>query len=137
MPSEKTLKFLLFVLRLSVFLVMFMWTLDKFIRPAHASAVWQRFYFSPAFGWPVSWLIGLVQLAVVLAFLVGFEKKISYGAILVLHGISTVSCLGQYLSPYTGINLLFFAAWPMLAVCYVLYVLREYDTLLTLNGGSK
>ncbi|GAL25194.1 hypothetical protein JCM19239_5084 [Vibrio variabilis] len=24
-------------------------------------------------------------------------------------------------------NLLFFAAWPMLAACYLLYILKDYD----------
>jgi hypothetical protein len=35
----------LLLLRLSVFLVFLMWTLDKFVNPAHAAAVLENFYF--------------------------------------------------------------------------------------------
>lgn len=42
--------------------------------------------------------------------------------VLLLHGISTLSSYRQYLDPFN--NLLFFAAWPMLAACFALYLLR-------------
>jgi putative oxidoreductase len=32
------------------------------------------------------------------------------------------------------VNLLFFAAWPMLAACFALYYLRESDTLGTFSS---
>lgn len=35
----------------------------------------------------------------------------------------------QYLHPFEGVNLLLFAAWPMLAACLALYALRDADTL--------
>jgi hypothetical protein len=38
----------------------------------------------------------------------------------------------QYLNPWEPNNLLFFAAWPMLAACFSLYLLRELDTKFTL-----
>jgi putative oxidoreductase len=34
-------------------------------------------------------------------------------------------------------NLLFFAAWPMLAACIALYLLRDQDTLLTVKIGRN
>ena len=34
----------LLLLRIGVFLVMFMWTLDKFVRPDHAAGVFKKFY---------------------------------------------------------------------------------------------
>jgi hypothetical protein len=34
----------LLALRLGVFIVMLMWTLDKFINPEHAALVFERFY---------------------------------------------------------------------------------------------
>ncbi|GAM59117.1 membrane protein [Vibrio ishigakensis] len=44
-----------------------------------------------------------------------------------LHAGSTLSSFGKYLDPFN--NLLFFTAWPMLAACFVLYLLQDYDTL--------
>jgi hypothetical protein len=34
-------------------------------------------------------------------------------------------------------NLLFFAAWPMLAACFALYLLRDLDTLGVVGGRPQ
>ncbi len=47
---------------------------------------------------------------------------------LLLHGLSTLAGFRQYLAPFQGPNLLFFAAWPALAGCIALYLLRDLDT---------
>jgi hypothetical protein len=58
------------------------------------------------------------------------QKRYTYGLVLVFHGVSTLSSWKQYiLEP----NLLFFAAWPMLAACIALYLLRDLDTLFTVR----
>jgi putative oxidoreductase len=66
----------------------------------------------------------------VLAFLVGFKKRITYGLVLLLHAGSTFSSFTKYIDTFN--NLLFFAAWPMLAACLALYLLRDEDTKFTL-----
>jgi len=49
--------------------------------------------------------------------------------VLLLHGVSTLSSFHQYRFPFENkTNLLFFAAWPMLAACFTLYYLRDLDT---------
>lgn len=121
----------LLCLRLSVFLVMLVWTLDKFFNPDHASAVYENFYFIGGLGGGVLTVIGLVELVLIVGFVVGFQKRITYGAVLLLHAISTLSSWRLYLDPFD--NLLFFAAWPMLAACYALFVLRDEDTLWTIG----
>ena len=50
--EPRRLPLALFFLRLSVFIVFFVWTVDKFVRPSHASTVYQKFYFLPAFAGP-------------------------------------------------------------------------------------
>jgi len=133
MADDKKLTFSLFLLRLSVFIVMFMWTLDKFVRPAHASLVYETFYHSPGFGYTVSYFIGAVELVIIVGFLFGFKKTLTYGAVLLFHTISTLSTYRQYAAPFAEINLLFFAAWPMLAACIALFLLRDRDTLLSIE----
>ena len=49
---------------------------------------------------------------------------------LVLHAISTLSSYKMYLAAFD--NLLFFAAWPMLAACIALFYLRDLDTRFTI-----
>jgi hypothetical protein len=41
--------------------------------------------------------------------------------------------MANYFSPWEGANLLFFAAWPMLAAAWALWWLRDYDTLFTVG----
>lgn len=134
MKSESKLPGALLGLRLGVFLVMLMWTLDKFVRAEHAAKVYSHFYFFPEWGKGAFQFIGALELALLLGFLIGFRKKLTYGLVFFLHAISTVSSYKQYLSPFEGGNLLFFAAWPMLAACWALYVLRDEDTLWSCSG---
>ncbi len=122
----------LLMMRLSVFLVMLMWTVDKFVNPQHAARVYEHFYFIPGLGDTAFIVIGVAELLLLAAFVVGWQKRWTYGAVLILHAVSTLSSYQQYLSPFEGPNLLFFAAWPMLAACFALYYLRDLDTRLTL-----
>jgi uncharacterized membrane protein YphA (DoxX/SURF4 family) len=120
-------------LRLSVFLVMLMWTLDKFVNVSHANRVFANFYGLDLGAIPL-YAVGVAELMVILAFLLGYRKRISYGAVLVLHGVSTLSSYRQYLDPFD--NLLFFAAWPMLAACAALYLLRDFDRTFTIDDSQ-
>lgn len=133
MNSAKRLSLSLLALRLTVFLVMLMWTLDKFIQPGHAAGVFEHFYALGGVGSAVIVTLGVLELILLLAFVVGFARRFSYGAVLLLHAGSTLSSWHQYLHPQEGANLLFFAAWPMLAACLALYLLRDFDSI-TIGG---
>ena len=130
MKNKDRIPLALFTLRISVFLVMLMWTLDKLVDPAHSARVYEKFYQISGFEHYYFYGIGIAELALLLAFLVGYKKTISYGLVFIFHAVSTFSSYEQYLDPYQYPNLLFFAAWPMLAACFTLYYLRDYDTKL-------
>ncbi|HEY3078218.1 MAG TPA: hypothetical protein VGJ74_23830 [Burkholderiales bacterium] len=117
----------LLLLRIGVFIVMLMWTLDKFVRPGHAAGVYKKFYQLDVSASPVFYVLGALELVLLILFVTGTAKRFSYGAVLLLHAVSTFSSYRQYLQPFD--NLLFFAAWPMLAACIALYLLRDLDTL--------
>jgi putative oxidoreductase len=131
MSFDKKLGYSLLSLRLGVFIVMLMWTLDKFINPDHAAKVFEKFYMIPDAGETMLYIVAGLQLVLVLAFGTGLFKRISYGAILLMHTVSTLSSYMKYMDPWN--SLLFFAAFPMLAACFTLYLLRDRDTLLTLR----
>lgn len=113
-------------LRLGVFITILMWTLDKFVQPAHASRVFENFYGIAGLGDATFLVLGGLELALIVAFVIGLAKRFTYGAVLLLHLGSTLASYQQYLDPFK--NLLFFAAWPMLAACAALYLLRDLDT---------
>lgn len=126
--SPATLPVSLFLLRLGIAIVMGFWTIDKIINPDHAGAVFKNFYGLGAVGDQALLVIGIVQGLIVLAFAAGLFKTVTYGAILLMHSVSTLSSWRQYLDPFE--NLLFLAAWPMLAACVALFLMRDHDRLL-------
>ena len=79
----------------------------------------------------MAYVLGALQLILVIAFLFGIKKRLSYGLIFLMHAGSTLSAYALYIDAFN--NLLFFAAWPMLAACAALYLLREADTKFTLG----
>ncbi|WP_039840940.1 hypothetical protein [Vibrio owensii] len=114
----------LLTLRLSIALVFIMWALDKVLVPEHAMKVFSGFYgLDISSGFSVA--LGIAQLVFIGVFVAGLWKNLTYLAILVLHAGSTFSSFAKYLDPFN--NLLFFAAWPMLAACFALYLLRDHD----------
>ncbi len=133
MYDTNRLALVLFLLRISVFVVMLVWTVDKFVNPAHATAVYAHFYGIGGLDAKVMMFVASAELAILAAFLLGLWKTLSYGAVLVFHAVSTFSTFEIYLTPFAESHLLFFAAWPMLAACLALFLLREADTLLTLG----
>ncbi len=123
----------LLALRLGVFIVMLMWTLDKFVNPSHATGIFANFYGVEGLGDALIFAMAVLELVLVLAFVAGLYKRLTYGAILILHGASTLSSWSFY---FGFSNMLFFAAWPMFAACYALYILRDADTLMTFKRSQ-
>ncbi len=115
---QRKLQWSLLALRLGVFLVMLVWTLDKFYGISGMNEV-------------AAYIMGALQLTLVFAFVLGFKKRITYGIIFLMHGASTLSAFNQYFDAFN--NLLFFAAWPMWAACFALYMLRDEDTKFTVQ----
>jgi hypothetical protein len=105
-----------------------MWTVDKFVNPAHGVGVYEKFYFICGIAEQIMVGIGIAELILIALFLIGRFKNITYLVVLVIHAVSTITPFAVYLDPFKGAGLLFFAAWPMLAACYMLYVFRHEDT---------
>lgn len=137
MNFEKKLAVSLFSMRVTVFIVMLMWTIDKLIRPEHASAVYEKFYgLSGVMGYLMQGL-GILELLLLLGFVLGLWKSFTYLLVFILHTVSAFSTIGAYFTPFTDNHLLFFAALPMWAACLSLYLLRDKDALLSLGNKGK
>lgn len=133
MNTDNRIQRVLFMLRVTVFFVMLMWTIDKFLNPQHAAAVYEKFYYISGMDLNYMMIIGIVELVILVGFLLGFMKTYTYGLVFLFHTVSTVASYQQYITPFEGPNLLFFAAWPMIAACYGLFLLRDMDTIATLG----
>ena len=123
----------LLLIRLSVGLVMIVWVFDKILNPSHGGAVLEGFYGVSGAGESVVRTLGAVQGLIVLAFLLGLARTWSYGAVLLMHGATTLISWSAYLQPLK--NILFFAAWPMLAALITLFLLRGEDRIASVDGA--
>jgi hypothetical protein len=100
MSANNRLPLSLFLLRIGVFIVMFVWTIDKFVRPGHAAAVYENFYFIGGLSDQVFYFIGGLEIVIILGFLVGFKKRFTYAIVFLLHAVSTLSSYKIYLIPF-------------------------------------
>ena len=131
---ERRLGICLLLLRLCVGLVMLVWAFDKMLNPGHGAAVFEGFYGVSGVGESMVRGIGAVQGLIVVGFLLGFARTWTYGAVLFMHGLTTLVSWSAYLEPLK--NILFFAAWPMLAACITLFLLRDEDRIGSLDGRA-
>ena len=132
-PIAHRVSLVLLLTRISIFIAMIIWVIDKFARPEHTAGVFESFYGIGGIGAVVSYILGGIQLVIMLAFLVGYQKKLSYGLVLLMHVASTLVSFPKYIAPFESANILFYAAWPMLAACFALYYLRDLDTRATVS----
>ena len=130
------LSWCLLLLRLGIGIVFVMWTVNKLINPENAAAVFTKYYQLQSLSSSLVYMVGTLQAIVVLTFVLGAFRSYSYSAILILHGFSTISSYKQYLDPWNSPHLLFFAAFPMLAACITLLLLRDFDQF-SVDGFRK
>ena len=105
------------------------WPVDKLLNSCHPAKGMEIFYCIGGLGQMLVYLVGGLEVILVVGFVLGIQKRLTYGLVFLLHAISTLSSYQQYLNPWESPNLLFFAAWPMLAACFALYALRDADTM--------
>lgn len=125
----------LFLTRLSIFYFLLPWQLMRFLNPESASNIAKKYYHLPGLSEPVGLVIGVFWMALLIAFLTGFKKTISYGLIFLLHTGAILVALPFYIWGTESYNQLFLAAIPAAAAMALLWLLRGEDTLLSFKNG--
>ena len=133
MTDERKLQIGLLSIRLAVAALFLVWTFQKVFAPEMAQRVFQNFYFS-APSVEQLMITGIAQLVIVLAFAAGLFRFWTYGAMLLMHAVSTLSTYERLANPYESPNALFWAAVPVLAAMFALFLLRKQDRLLSLDS---
>ncbi len=126
---QGNLKLGLFVVRLTVFIFFAVWAGEKFVNPASTIGIFSHFYFIEDLPHWGAYLAGGFQFAILLGFLLGFAKFWTYGALLVMHSLSTASSWAQLIAPYDPGHHLFLAGVPTLGAIFLLFLMRNEDTL--------
>ncbi len=90
MELQQKLKIGLALIRFSTGIFFLVWSVEKLIFPETTQKIFSKFYFleiSPT----IALAIGVVQTLIVLAFMAGLFKTWTYGALLGMHAVSTLS----------------------------------------------
>jgi len=126
--SDK-LRLPLFLQRLALAAFIGVWTIDKFVNPSHASGIFSHFYGVPL-AENLVWLPAAAQLLILIAFLLGLFKTISYLLMFLMHTFGTLTTTGTLFAFYgEDGNLLFWAAVPVVFAFWLQFVARDYDSI--------
>ncbi|MGQ7845772.1 hypothetical protein ACUNV4_14915 [Granulosicoccus sp. 3-233] len=123
-------------LRIGLFLFMMVWALEKFIRPEAYQSIFGSFYGFDA-GQSLIFLIGAVQTAILLLFVAGKFKTVTYGLVMLMNVVTLLVSYRQILAPYEGsTNHLFAASIVVAAASIALFLSRSEDSVLVLGSGT-
>ncbi len=133
--SLQSLKLPLFLTRLSIFYFLLPWQLMRFTKPESVVGIAKKHY---KFTLPesASMITGVLMMILLIAFVVGFKKRITYGLVLVLHALGTLMTLPKLIIGAPDFYILFLAAIPTVFAMVLLYILRDEDTMLSM-GNQK
>lgn len=124
------------ILRIGLFLFMMVWALEKFIRPEAFQSIFGSFYGFDA-GHTLIFLIGAVQVAILLLFVSGTFKTASYGLVMLMNVMTLLVSYRQILAPYEGsTNHLFAASIVVAAASIALFLSRSDDDFLVLPSKT-
>lgn len=123
----------LFILRWSIFLFLVPWVMEKFTEPETTAKIFAHFYKIDNLPVAGSYAVGGLWAALLLAFVLGFKKRFSYGLVALFHGVATLTSIHYMLPFLETYNHLFLAAIPTLGGMILLYMLREHDTIGTME----
>lgn len=133
---QRNLHLALLILRISTGLFFLAWSLDKIFVPGHTVKVFGKFYFlqiTPE----IAIGLGMVQTLIVILFMLGLYKKWTTGALLAMHTFSVLSTWEKLIFAFSAKGLLFWAAVPVWAGLFLLWLMRNEDVLYSLHPKNE
>jgi putative oxidoreductase len=132
---DSKLELCLLLLRLTTAVFLLVWSVDKIVNVKHAQNVYATFYFWKDAAPQILMGIGVAQTILILAFAAGFLRFWTYGAVLLMHAVTVLASLPKMIPPYApGAALTFWAAVPVLAGMFALFLLRNRDRQASVDG---
>ena len=124
----------LFLTRLSIFYFLLPWQVMRFTNPDQIDTIAKTYYHADG-GVPglASQIFGAAVIVLLLLFLVGFAKRWTYLAVLVIHAGAILISVQAYIWGLDSFRLIFLAAIPAAFAMGLLYALRDHDTLFSVD----
>ncbi|MEO1207355.1 MAG: hypothetical protein AAFV45_13600 [Pseudomonadota bacterium] len=130
--ADRDIQVSLLIMRWSIAAFLLVWGFDKILASDRAVSTFSKFYMQMSDTTIIA-VLGIAQIVLILAFALGAFKTLTYGAITVMHAVSTFASWERYLAPFDRPNILFFAAILVLGALIALFIMRRRDTLLIIG----
>ena len=135
---DKRIPAALLILRFFLAIFLLQWSIEKLVLPDAAARIALGFY-GVTLPVQASYALGVAELIVSLALLLGFYRTISYGLSLLIHTVTVIVSWRQLFDPY-GLakvgNHLWIATWPTWGGFAALFLMRAWDTW-TVDGWRE
>ncbi len=135
---DKRIPAALLILRFFLAIFLLQWSIEKLILPDAAARIARGFY-GVTLPVQASYALGVAELIVSLALLLGFYRTISYGLSLLIHTVTVIVSWRQLFDPF-GLakvgNHLWIATWPTWGGFVALFLMRAWDTW-TVDGWRE
>jgi len=137
MPDQRRLEIALLILRLSIGAFLVAWTSLKFFRPEWMVNIFHNAYGQEWVTQDMAFFVGSVQALLVLAFLVGFCRTITYGLVTIMHATGVIGSIPGLINFTKYPNNLMWAAVAALGALVALFILRNWDNLFSVSGRKN
>lgn len=127
MAHDPKISVSLLIMRISIAAFFAAWTSLKFMRPEWFENVFQNFYGVSFASGDMAAVVGGVQLLVLIAFVLGIKRGLSYGAVALMQGAGVVASVPNLMNLTQYPNNLMWAAVPALGCVIALFLMRSYD----------
>lgn len=105
----------------------------RFTKPESAKGIAAKYYKISSLPDVAVTITGVLFVLLLAAFLLGFKKRISYLAVLLIHALGTIMTIPYLIPGGEKFNILFLAAVPTIGAMWLLYALRDHDTIMTID----
>ncbi len=127
----------LFIIRVSAAAFLGVWASLKFYRPEWMENVFRTYYKIDFVTQDYAIAVGVIQMLIVFMFLIGFQRTLVYGFVMLMHSAGVIGSIPNLLFKFTDYPYnLFWAGVPTLGALIALFILREYDQF-TIDGWRK
>lgn len=148
MTQQRRIEFSLFIIRISAAIFLGLWATLKFHHPSWTQNIFKGSYKLGSLGLEtlppeVSYLLGTIQILIVLAFALGLWRTWTYGLMMLMSAAGVMGSLGSYVGFNEAGELianyakyprnLMLTAIPTLGALIALFILRDMDNLLSLS----
>jgi putative oxidoreductase len=128
----------LLILRFFLGIFLLQWSIEKLILPNAAASIARGFY-GVTLPVAASYALGVGELILSLALLVGFYRTVSYGLALLVHTVTVIVSWRQLFDPWGLAKVgshLWIATWPTWGGFAALFLMRAWDTW-TVDGWRQ